>query len=242
MLLRCAKQPADTHEQRPIGCANRQSNTAGPPGCQFGKRRGIRRRLSADLHRDVVATVPTRLTNPRRHPPDRRMKEQQRLPNRLQQVDGIVAAADMGQLVREKRLDLAGRQAAEGSDWQQDQRAHEPDDTRRIDERRFHDPERDRQPQPPGNPLARRLPRRCGLRAGCGSQPVHAPRAAGKSCQQEGNARRPGPDHIRKPRFERSAQVRCAIRGWLGATRRLPLDRRQYSPSPSERHGFQPGA
>ena len=175
MLLRCAKQPADTREERPIGGANRQRHAAGPPRCQLRERRGIRRRFSADVYRDVVATVLTRLANPRRHPPDGRMKEQQRLRHRLQQVDGIVAAPDVGQLVREKRLDLAGRQAAERSDWQEDQRAHEPDDTRCIDERRFHDPERDRQPQPPGDPLARRLPGRCRFHAGCGSQPVHAP-------------------------------------------------------------------
>ncbi len=57
------------------------------------------RGVAARLDRDFVAAVLAFRTHARGHPPDRRVIEQHRLGQRLQQVDEVVVAADVSQFV-----------------------------------------------------------------------------------------------------------------------------------------------
>ena len=67
--------------------------------------------IAAQADGEIVAAVLALGANPPRQPPDGRVIEQQRLDERLQQVDEIVVPADVRELVRQDRLELLGATA-----------------------------------------------------------------------------------------------------------------------------------
>ena len=106
---------------------------------QLGQRGDVDQPIAAHVHGEIVAAVFALGADLRRHPPHRRVIEQQRLDHRLQQVDEIVVTADVRELVREDRLQLLGRQARERRRRQQHHRLHPADQRRHHDRARFDD-------------------------------------------------------------------------------------------------------
>ena len=105
--------------------AMREASRRWPParacpdvGAQFfevGKRLRVSIRIAAQADRKIVAAVLALDADAARQPPDRRMIEEQRLDERLQQVHQVVVAADVRELVREDRFELLRRQPCEGA-------------------------------------------------------------------------------------------------------------------------------
>ena len=77
---------------------------------QLGERRDIDQAIAADRDRQIVAAVLALGAHFGRHPPHGRVIEEQRLDDRLQQVDEIVVPPHVRELVRENRFELLRRQ------------------------------------------------------------------------------------------------------------------------------------
>ena len=75
------------------------------------------------------------------------MVEEQDLSGRLQEIDGEVVAADVGELVRDDGIEMRGREARQGAGGQQDHRAQPPHDRRHLHAGRLHDADRTRDGQ-----------------------------------------------------------------------------------------------
>ena len=71
--------------------------------------------------------------DPARDQPDGGVEEEQRFDEALHQVDEIVPAADVGQLVEQNHFDFVGRLAGERGGRQQDDRAEDADEDGRGD-------------------------------------------------------------------------------------------------------------
>ena len=82
-----------------------------------------------------------------RHPPDGRMVEEQGLHRGLEQVHQVVAAADVGQLVGQDQLELPRGEAGERAGGQQDHGPQPADHRGHLDESRFVEAHRRRDPQ-----------------------------------------------------------------------------------------------
>ena len=113
-----------------------------------------------------------------RDPPDARMEEQQRFGDRLQQVDRVIAAADVRELVSEERFDLRGGHVRHRGERQHDQRLQPADQDRRVDHGRLDDPERHADAQAPGETFGGRLPGGERRRHGRGAQAMDPPASA----------------------------------------------------------------
>ena len=109
-----AEQPADALQQRSAGGRHRDVMIRRGPRAQrleIGQRAGVGDRIAAQADREIVAAVLALDADAARQPPHRGVIEEQRLDQRLQQVDEIVVAADVRELVREDRFELLRRQA-----------------------------------------------------------------------------------------------------------------------------------
>ena len=105
---------------------------------EVGQRARVGVRIAAQADREIVAAVLALGANPPRQPPHRRVVEQQRLDQRLQQVDEIVVAADVRELVGEDRLELLRREPGQRARRQQHHRPQPADHRRhghRVDSR-----------------------------------------------------------------------------------------------------------
>ena len=149
-------------EQRSTRRRDREAHRPGPPRFELRERFRVRDGIATQRHRDVVAAMLALDTNPRREPPHRGMVEEQCLHDRLQQVDQIIVAADMRELVRENRLDLRRRQRGDRGDRQQNRRPQPADERRDVDARRFDHVRGGGQAETVRQAPARRLPPRCG--------------------------------------------------------------------------------
>ena len=117
VVARRHEQPAHAPDERAIGRRQRRARHRGHRG-KVGERGHVLHPIAhADRH--IVATVFPLAADFARHPPDGGMVEQQRLDNRLQEVDDVVVAPDVRQFVGEKRLDLRRREARQGRRRQQ---------------------------------------------------------------------------------------------------------------------------
>ena len=143
-VRRRAEQPADALEERAAGGGHRQKRLR--PGraaqlLEIGQRVRVGVRIAAQAHRQIVAAVLALDADPARQPPHRRVIEEQRLDERLQQVDEVVVAADVRQLVREDRLELLRRQSSQRARRKQHDRLEPADHRRHVDERRLEQPD-----------------------------------------------------------------------------------------------------
>jgi len=86
---------------------------------QHGQSLRVVERITANGDRYVVATVLTLHPDPFGYPPDGGVIKQHRFGERLQNVDEIVVAPDVGELVRENRLDLRWCQCGQRRDRKQ---------------------------------------------------------------------------------------------------------------------------
>jgi hypothetical protein len=152
-LARHTQQPRDAMHQRATAGGQHQLRVGAAQLLELHQRLGVRQRVARGAHREIVAAQLALLAHPPRHPPHRGMIEEQRLDRALQQVDQVVVAADVRQLVGQDRLDLGRAQAAQHAGRKQDHGTQPA-------ERGGH---RHQDPSAPDAPGARR---RCGPPAG----------------------------------------------------------------------------
>jgi hypothetical protein len=121
-VRRSAKQSPYALEQR--SARGGQHEPAGPVAQLFeaGERSRVGVRIAAQAHREIIAAVLALDPDSARYPPDRRMIEEQRLDERLQQVDDVVVPPDVRELVRENRLELVWRETGKRARRQQNDR------------------------------------------------------------------------------------------------------------------------
>ena len=89
---------------------------------ESGQRSDVQGDVAARRHGEIIAAVLALASNARADPPDRRMVEEHRLDGRLHEVDEVIVAADVCELVCQKKLDLLGRQRGEGADGEENHR------------------------------------------------------------------------------------------------------------------------
>jgi len=99
---------------------------------QHGESLRVVERIAANGNRDVVAAVLAFNSNPFRHPPDRGMIKQHRFGERLEHVDEIVVAPNVGELVRENRLHLRWCQGGQRRNGKQNRRAQPANNCRNV--------------------------------------------------------------------------------------------------------------
>src|SRR4029453_6851377 len=99
------------------------------------------------------------------------MIEEQDFDDGLQDVDEIVGAPDVRELVRQNRLEVRRREARKRAQWKDDRRPEPPDDRRYVDERGVQQLHGSRQAKTGGGPLygPGQLARRDGERASANS-------------------------------------------------------------------------
>jgi hypothetical protein len=103
---RPAQDSSNAIDQGSTGCCHRQRHTVGPRLLQHSESLRVVERIAANGDRDVVAAMLALNSDPFRYPPDRGVIKQHRFGERLEHVDEIVVAPDVGELVRENRLHL----------------------------------------------------------------------------------------------------------------------------------------
>jgi hypothetical protein len=104
--------------------------------------------VARDGEGQVVAAVLPLGPDAARHPPGRRVVEEQRLDHALKQVDQVIVAQHVGQLVRQQRFEMCRRQFRQHRGREQDERLHDPDYQRRIDPGRLQQPHRPADAEP----------------------------------------------------------------------------------------------
>jgi hypothetical protein len=124
---RCARDPAHALEQRTSVRRHGQRETFGAQLLEARERPRVLERVAAHGDREVVAAVLALHAHAARDPPHGRVVEQQRLDDRLQQVDEEVVPPDVRELVRQDHLELRRRQPGHRARRKKDRRAHEPD-------------------------------------------------------------------------------------------------------------------
>src|SRR2546429_5685529 len=85
-------------------------------------------RVAAHGDGEIVAAVLAFFAHLLRHPPHRRVVEQQGLDHRLDEVDEIVVSPHVGQLVREQRVELQRGESRQRACRKEDHRAQPPHD------------------------------------------------------------------------------------------------------------------
>ncbi len=127
-MRRRGDQATDAMDQRAAG--GRKSEVPGV-GAQFfevGKRLRVSIRIAAQADREIVAAVLALDPDAVRQPPDGRMVEEQSLDERLQQIDHVVVAADVRELVREDCFELIRRHPGQGAARNEHDRTQPPND------------------------------------------------------------------------------------------------------------------
>lgn len=105
---RLRKEPRDAAKQ--LAAVGGEGHRAGPPGIaallEVDERARIDDRVAGGGDGEIVAAILPLDADPAGDPPDGRVVEEQGLSRALDQVDEVVVAADVRELVREQRLDL----------------------------------------------------------------------------------------------------------------------------------------
>src|SRR5450631_2398691 len=86
---------------------------------QLSKSSRICERIATDRHGHIVATLFALGANVPRHPPDRRVVEQQGFGHALQNVNQKIVPPDVRELMQQQRLQMLSRQTAERPYWDQ---------------------------------------------------------------------------------------------------------------------------
>ena len=176
--------------------AGRREHEAARIRAQFlevGERSRVSVGIAAEADREVIAAVLALDADPAREPPDRRVIEEQRLDERLQQVDEVVVTTDVRELVREDRFELLRPHTRQRARRHQHDRSKPSDDGGNLDHRRLQQPNRSEQcagASRGGRRSAATLPAPALFRANAGAGPTASPRAAGASGQPHPTARR----------------------------------------------------
>ena len=144
-----AENPPDSAEQRTARRCHRESRARGGGG--EVRERGDVGETIADFDRQIVAAVLALGADSARHPPHGGVIEQQRLDDRLQQVDEIVVAPHVRELVGDQRFDLRRTQPRERRRRQQHHGFHPADHRRHGHGRRLHDAYRAIEREPAGD-------------------------------------------------------------------------------------------
>ena len=113
------QQSAHPLEERAVGGRQGQRGAA-PQRLEIGQSGRVDQAIAAERDGDVVAAVLTLGADTARDPPAGRVVEEQDLGGRLQDVDGEVVAADVGELVRDDGVEMRGRETRQGAGGQQD--------------------------------------------------------------------------------------------------------------------------
>ena len=136
-----AEQPADAVQERAAGRRHRdvmrRARSRERSDSRSASAVGVGDRIAAQADGEIVAAVLALDADPAREPPDRRMIEEHRLDERLQQVHQVVVAADVRELVRENRLELLRRERRERARREQHDRLQPADHGRHVDQRRL---------------------------------------------------------------------------------------------------------
>ncbi len=204
-----------------------------PVGAGIGHRQqglGVGAGPAGARHHNRVAAVLPLAAHPARDDPHRRVEEQRRLDQSLEQVDQVVPSAHVYQLVDQDHLELIGAPATQGRRGQQDQW---PDDAH---QHRRRDPLADRNGHVAGDAqLSGQPPAEPGqVAVGDGGAVSTQPLGAGQSQRQPGEGDRrsdqPDPRQPRRQRIEagfRSRRPRC------GGMRAAPRDPDAASAGPA---------
>src|SRR2546427_6346499 len=94
-------------------------------------------RIAAHPDCQIVAAVLALFPDAARYPPHRRMIEEQRLYDALDDVHEVVVAAHVSQLVCEQHLELLRRQTRERTSGHEDHRTQPADDGGDVDQEWF---------------------------------------------------------------------------------------------------------
>jgi len=112
MCSRRAEQTADTLQQRAAGRGHRGSiepaerRDRRPERFEVRERVRVRDGIAAEADGKIVAAVLALDPDPARDPPHRRVVEEQRLDDGLEQVHQVIVPADVRKFMRENRLEL----------------------------------------------------------------------------------------------------------------------------------------
>ena len=200
----CAEQPAHAQQERAAVCRQRERRPL-TKRLEIGKRAGVGDRITTQADGEVVAAVLALRANASRQPPDGGVIEEQRLDERLQEIDQIVVAPDVRELVRQNRLELLGRQAGQRARRHQHDRLDPADDGRNVNAGRFENRDAAREVKAAGEADRHRLPRVAGRRNAVRAQPLD-PAPPGEQTQaQDRDARQPHEQQRRQNRFTRGA-------------------------------------
>ena len=132
-----AEKTAHPRQKRSTGDRHGKGRPCAAELLEIGERARVRDAIAAELDREIVAAVLALNPDSVREPPDRRVIEEQRFDDRLQQVDEVVVPPHVGQFVRDHRLELRGRQPGKRARRQQNHRTKPTDDRRHVDDRGF---------------------------------------------------------------------------------------------------------
>ena len=115
----CTDEAAHARQQRSTAGGHRHADVSTSHRFHVGQRSRVEQRIAAGQHREIVAAVFAFDADDVRHPPHRRVIEEEALDGRLHEIDQIVVTPDVCELVRDDRFDLARRQAGECRDRQE---------------------------------------------------------------------------------------------------------------------------
>lgn len=241
-MLGRAQQPGDTLEKRAPGGGHRQRGCVGAQPLQLRQGARVAGRVPTRRHREVVTTVLALHAHAVRYPPDGRVVEEQRLGGGLQQVNQVVAAADVRQLVGQDQLELRRREPGEGAAGQQDHGPQPADHRGHLHERRLVEGEGRPNPQGAHQAGQGRLDRGRHRRPARAPHPLHESPAAEGAQGQDDDAHAPEPHQAGEPRLDaapqleklesRRLQYRGSHRGDGGeAARSRPLPHRPHGGS-----------
>ena len=115
------------------GSGGMEQNAARHLGSEGHEQFGVGVRAIGARDDEGIAAGFAFAADPARDQPDGRMEKKQRFDEPLHEVDEIVPAADVGQLVEQNHFDFVGRVAGERGGRQQDDRAEDADEDGRGD-------------------------------------------------------------------------------------------------------------
>ena len=127
-----AEKPAHAGHQGRAGHCQGKTDRFLAQRLDGGQCAGVEHGVATGHDREIVAAVLALGADDPRHPPDRRMIEEQRLDGGLHEVHEVVVAADVRELVRDDGLDLLRREAAEHSARHEKRRLQPADDHRHL--------------------------------------------------------------------------------------------------------------
>ena len=194
-MRRRADQAADAVDERAAG---RRQDEAARIRAQFlevGEGFRVSVGIAAEPDREIVAAVLALNADPARQPPYGGVIEEQRLDERLEQVDEVVVTTDVRELMRQDRFELLRPHARQRARRHQHDRPQPSDDRGHLDHRRLQEPNRPGDVQalrePGGDVLPRRGRRRCSAR----TQALDHQPARQQPERQDNHARQPDEEH-----------------------------------------------